>query len=151
MDKHHPRLHEVQTKVTAKHLASDAAGILLGSWKQSSIGFLSLLSGEGAEKPCICIGLEDNKVPLHPSTPKEDTMAVSLSLMQRESCFGSRSSVAFLLLVGSRGNCLSSGSYSNSYCPLCSEFQAVPSQHSTLDIQLHVCMGPCKHLGEAGT
>ncbi|EDL20423.1 mCG57006 [Mus musculus] len=77
MDKHHPRLHEVQTKVTAKHFASIAVGILLGSWTQSSIGFLNPLSGDGAEWPCICIALEDTKVPLHPSTPKEDAMAVS--------------------------------------------------------------------------
>lgn len=33
---------------------------------------------------------------------------------------------------------------------VCFEFQAVPSQHSTLDIQLHMCICPCNHLGEAG-
>lgn len=33
----------------------------------------------------------------------------------------------------------------------CVEFQAVPSQHGTLGIQLHMRMCPCKHLGEAGT
>lgn len=79
-------------------LHSDAVGILLGSWEESSIGLLSPLSvgGGGGMKlrPSICIAL-DNKVPSHPSALKQDAIAVSLSLVQRESSFGSQCSVVF--------------------------------------------------------
>lgn len=123
-------------------LHSDAAGILVGSWKEPSIGFLSPLSGDEAEILHFhCFGRQRSSI----SGSKTFTNAKGVYLWFTMLCgvlaFGKFS---WKLLIQWE-------LFKFMLSLFCFEFQAVPSQHGTLGIQLHMRMCPCKHLGEAGT